>query len=449
MALSVAELQATLHDLFNDTARQLAKDTAFCRRERLLTGPVFAQAIVFSLLEKPTSSLEDFADFAAEHLDVAVTPKAFDERFTAHAACFLRDLFLEAFNRSFTAQPAVLPLLRLFNGVYLRDATLISLPDGLAEWFPGRKGRDGQPAAALKLVLEMEVGTGQFTDAEVLPGLDNEKTSAVAAKPLPAGALLLEDMGFLAGERLQEYIEQGVYVLTRVPVWTAFFEPKGQGFRRLDLLKWLRRASADRLERPVYVFHRHKLPLRLLAVRVPPEVAERRRAQVRRDARQRGRPVSQRKLDLCDWNILLTNAPAALLTVGNACAVRRVRWQVELVFKVFKSEGGIDKTQARNRWRVLSELFGKLLAMVVQQWSLLCAGYVALRYSGRRLARRVRRRAGSLLRALASVPQFSRDIDRLRREMGRSKIQKRKKQPSTFDRLAALDDEFAQLDQAA
>src|SRR5262249_19745903 len=90
-------------------------------------------------------------------------------------------------------------------------------------------------------------------------------------------------------------------------------------------------------------------------------VARQRRAQVRRDAKQRRRPVSRRKLDLCDWNILLTNAPPALLAARDAGAVRRVRWQIELVFKVFKSEGGLEKTLARDRWRVLAELYGKLL----------------------------------------------------------------------------------------
>lgn len=449
MSISVAELHATLYDLFHDTARQFAKDTGFCRRERLLTGPVFAQTVAFALLEKPSSSLEDFADFASEHLGVSVTAKAFDERFTPAAAAFLRELFLECFRRSFTARPALLPLLRRFQGVYLRDATLVGLPDGLAELFPGRKGRGGKPSAAVKLVLEMEVSTGLLTEAEVLPALANEKTSQIAGKPLPEGALLLEDMGFLAGGRLQDYVEQGVYVLTRVPAWTALFEQRGKGFLRLDLLKWLRRAGGEWLQRRVYVFHKQKLALRLLAVRVPAEVAQQRREQVRRDARKRGRPVSQRKLELCDWNILLTNAPQALLSADEACAVRRVRWQIELLFKVFKSEGGLERTQARDRWRVLAELYAKLLGMVVQHWALLCAGYVVLKHSGRRLARRVRRRVGALLGALRSAAGLGRLIDQLRRELRRCAIQKRTKQPSTFDRLAALDDAFAHLEQAA
>jgi Transposase DDE domain len=451
MSVSVAELHTVLHDLFNDTARRLAKDTGFCRRQRALTGPVFAKTLVFGLLAKPNSTLEDLADFAAQHLDTFVTPKAFEERFHESAACFLLQLFEESFQRCFTAHPAVLPLLRRFNGVYVRDATLVSLPACLAGLFPGRVGRDGRPSAALKLVWELEVSTGQFTDASVLPALDNEKTSEVAAKPLPAGSLLLEDMGFLCGERLQSYVEQGVYVLTRVPAWTAFFEKKAAsaGFKRLDLLKWLRRAKGDCVQRRVYVFHKQKLALRLLAVRLPEKEAEERRERVRQEAKKHGRPVSQRKLDLCEWNVLVTNAPGSLLRAYNAWEVRRVRWQIELVFKLFKSEGGIEQTQARNRWRVLAELFAKLLAMMVQQWLLLSAGYVMLRHSARRASRRVRQRCGGLLRALGSVAELSRQIDGLSREMRRCSIKKRHKQPSTFDRLAALDAEFRQLDLAA
>jgi Transposase DDE domain len=430
MSLTVAELQPTLHDLFHDTARLHARDSLFCRRQRLLTGPVFAQALVFSLLRKPNSSLEDFADFAAEYLDVHVTPKAFEERFTQYAADFLRRLLHDAFQHCFTPDPALLPLLRRFNGTYVRDATLVSLPDSLAEYFPGRKGPSGKLSAALKLVLEVEVSSGEFTAAEVLPGRDNEKTAALSSQPLPAGALLLEDMGFLAGDRLEHYDGQGVYFLTRVPAGTAFYERRGRRLERLDLLKCLRRAEGNRLEKTVHVFRRNKLELRLLAVRVPAEVAEERRRQVRQDAKKRGRPVSQRKLDLCDWNILLTNAPRELLGLGNAAAVRRVRWQIELVFKLFKSEGGLERTQARNRWRVLTELYGKLLAMVVQQWSLLAAGYV-------------------LLQALGSAAAWGRQVELLRRRVQRCPIQKRTKQPSTFDRLEALDDEFARLDAAA
>jgi Transposase DDE domain len=451
MTISVAELHVSLHDLFNDTAERLAQDTGFCRRKRQLTGSVCAKTLVFSLLQRHAPSLQDFADFASEHLDVHVSHNAFEQRFNDKAPDFFASLFADALHRCFTARADLLPLLRRFHGVYLRDASVIRLPAALAQLFPGRKGKGGKPAAALKLVLEMEVCTGQFTEAEVIAGLDNEKTSPVAAKPLPAGSLLLEDMGFLDGERLQEYTLQGVYFLTRVPAWTAFFQkrPRAGGYVRLDVLRWLGQAKGWHLQREVHVFHKQKMPLRLLAVRVPPEVAEQRRQRVRQEAKQRGRPVSQRKLDLCEWNVLVTNAPAGLISAAEGWEMRRVRWQIELVFRVFKSEGGIEKTQAVSRERVLSELYAKLLAMVVQRWVLLAAGYRQLRHGARPAARRVKKRACALLRALGSEKELGEQVRVLAHQIKACEIQKSHTKPSTLDRLAALDAEYRSLDLAA
>jgi hypothetical protein len=149
---------------------------------------------------------------------------------------------------------------------------------------------------------------------------------------------------------------QGVYFLTRVPCWTVFFVKSrwGKGVERLDLARWLRKAKGSYLSRDVYVFHEEKLKLRVLAVRVPQEVALARREEVRRDAKKRGRAVSEKKLELCDWNVLVTNAPAELISAYEGWELRRVRWQIELVFKVFKSGGGgLERTQARSRERVL------------------------------------------------------------------------------------------------
>jgi len=302
-------------------------------------------------------------------------------------------------------------------------------------------------AAAVKLVFEAELTTGVLTEVSLQAGLDNDKLSEVAGKPLPPGALLLEDMGFLSGDRLQHYIDQGVYVVTRIPAWTAVFAETG---KRIDLVKELRKAKGWRYERPVLILHKHKVSVRLLAVRVPDAEVRQRQDRVRREAKQRGRPVSQKKLDLCAWNILVTNAPASLLGAEQACVVRRVRWQIELVFKVFKSEGQIDQTRSQQRWRVLCELYAKLLGMVVPQWVLLASGYVMLQHSARRAARRVRKQAFQVLAGLSRLETLVREVGRLAVKLQRyCRICRRKSAPSTLDRLSDLDPEFDQLEAAA
>jgi hypothetical protein len=200
----------------------------------------------------------------------------------------------------------------------------------------------------------------------------------------------------------------------------------------------------------VRILHGTKAEVRLLAVRLPEEEARKRRERVRQEAKQRGRPVSQRKLDLCEWNILVTNAPAELLGLEEACVVRRVRWQIELAFKVFKSEGKIDETRSRCPSRVLCELYAKLLGMVVQQWALLAAGYEMLRHSAKRAARRVRRRALHLLRGIGRIETLGREVARLARVLQRhGRVVRRNVTPSTLDRLMAHDPELDERQKAA
>src|SRR5262249_28717415 len=73
--------------------------------------------------------------------------------------------------------------------------------------------------------------------------------------------------------------------------------------------------------------------------------------------------------------------------------LRRLRWQIELLFRLWKDEGQVDQTRGRKPERVLCELLAKLLGQVVQHWATLLAGS-PLEVSGVKAARRGRRRGG-------------------------------------------------------
>src|SRR5207237_9276520 len=132
------------------------------------------------------------------------------------------------------------------------------------------------------------------------PGLANARAAAVAGKPLPEGALLLEDTGFFSGQRLQDALDAGVYVLTRVPAWTAFFDERG---RRLDLARELGQARGDWVDRPVRILHGSQLAVRLLAERLPEVEAQQRRARVRRGAGGGGPPGRPREAEVGAGNV--------------------------------------------------------------------------------------------------------------------------------------------------
>ena len=52
-----------------------------------------------------------------------------------------------------------------------------------------------------------------------------------------------------------------------------------------------------------------KLSARLVAFRVPPKEAEKRRGRLRAKAAKTGRPPSAARLELCAWNVFVTNLP--------------------------------------------------------------------------------------------------------------------------------------------
>ena len=71
------------------------------------------------------------------------------------------------------------------------------------------------------------------------------------------------------------------------------------------------------------------------------------------------------------WTIVLTNVPVSLLSTAEAMALMRARWQIELLWKLWKDQGVIDEWQTAKPERILCELYAKLLGMLVQHWVLL------------------------------------------------------------------------------
>jgi hypothetical protein len=427
LATTLTDLAATLQTLFTTDALDTARHTGFVRRARKLTGPVFAQTLVFGWLHNPRASLADLAALAAD-LGTPVCASAIDQRFTPEAVVFLQALLAQAMNYAGAGPPGTGTLLDRFTAVYIDDSTTISLPLALAEFFPGCGGSGG-PTAALKVPLRLELRSGALAVSELQPGRSCDLAGPLPHAPLPAGSLRLADLGYYSLAALQEYSAQGVYVLSRLPARTAVFDEHG---RRWKLHELLQAQSGHRVDTWVEVGSRWRLRLRLLAWRVPAAVAEVRRRRLQQRAQKSGRPVSAAQRVLCAWNVLVTNAAAEQLSVVEACVLARVRWQVEWLFRLWKSQGGLDESAAAKPYRVLGELVAKLLGLVVQHWLLLTADW-GLRQSVQRMAKRVRASAERLAMVIEESAELLKELKELRRRLRRVPAkQRRRDRPAAF-----------------
>ena len=60
--------------------------------------------------------------------------------------------------------------------------------------------------------------------------------------------------------------------------------------------------------------------------------------------------------------------PSNLLTADETLTVTQTRWQIELIFKLWKSVNSLDKSWSEKKWRILTEVYGKLIVVLLQHW---------------------------------------------------------------------------------
>jgi hypothetical protein len=352
--------------LVGSDADRLGRETGFIQRQVKLTGSTFAQVLVFGTLNSPQISYTDMSQGAAL-MGVPLSAQGMAQRFTERAAGFLSCVLEQAVARVVTGKAVTVPILGRFNGVYIRDSSVISLPKELSAVWRGVGGTNGE-TAALKLQVRLNYSTGELNGPALQAGCEHDAASPFQHQDEPAGSLALQDLGYFSLNDLQERDRQGKYVLTRYKQGTALYSQDGT---RLDLLSLLRGMQTTGLDMPVIVGCQHQIPMRLLAFPVPQEVAEQRRRRLREYARKKQVTPKLETLALAGWTLLLTNVPRDHLSPDEALILLRVRWQVELLFKLWKSHIRIDEWRSQNPWRILCEIYAKLIGVVIMQWMFL------------------------------------------------------------------------------
>jgi len=287
--------------------------------------------------------------------------------------------------------------------------------------------------AAHKLTVRLDLCRGRLEGPLLGDGRAQDKATPLQQAPLPAGGLRVTDLGFWSLEVLGDIAEQKAYFLSRLHLQTAVFAADGA---RLELVEWLGRQRRRRLSVPVTLGVAARVPARLLAVRVPHRVAEARREKIRAEAQREGERPSARKLALAAWTLLVTNAPAEVLAIREALVLARARWQIELLFKLWKDEGKLDEWRSADPQRVLCEVYAKLTAMVIQHWILLVGCWVFLDRSLTQAARTVRERAVCLAQARGRLRALVATLAAIRRCLAAGcRIGKRRGRPSLYQLL--------------
>ena len=327
----------------------IGKKTGFIERQRQVTGAGFAQALVLGGLSNPDGTrkqLHHHATQAGMHLSV----QGLDQRFSPKSVDFMRRL-LEAGMSQVVQSETKGCILPQFKGVYITDCTRLV-------W----------EQLGLKLGVRFELQQGQL-EACLMDLKQNDQRATVIENPLPQGALHLNDLGLFKLKRLQQWSQQGIYWLVRYKVGTCLYDSEGH---RLDLRTLLGGGNALHLHVGIGSGQDRQW-VELCAAPLSGDALSKRQARLKEQSRLDQRPLSQRQHDVAAWTIYLTNIPH--LTFDQAHILARTRWQVELLFKLWKSHGKVLISRSADPIRQQCEGLAKLLGVLIAHWVLLVAGW--------------------------------------------------------------------------
>lgn len=428
---TIPQVAEAMQKVLTVDADRLGQESGFIQRVRKLTGSSFIQTLVFGFLAKPAASYEKLSE-SASTIGVPISAQGLEQRFTQTAAEFVRQVLARTVAQVIASQPAAVPILERFAGVYLRDSTIINLPGELVETWSGAGNSQG-PTAALKLQVQMNFSTGQLEGPVLQNGRAQDQSSPFQQQALPTGALHIADLGYFNLTRLADDHRRGVYWITRLKAGTAIYTAAGE---RLDLVAWLKVQGEAPIDQPVQVGAQERLPCRLLAGRVPQEVAEQRRRRLREYARKKQVTPKAETVALTEWTVVITNVPLDQVSVSEALILMRVRWQIELLFKLWKSHAQVDEWRSQKSWRILCELYAKLIGVVISHWIFLTGLWQRADRSLFKAAGLVQSYATALALALPNRADLIRVLTSLQSCLiATCKINRRAKHPSTCQLL--------------
>jgi hypothetical protein len=433
---TLTQLAEAMQALLTTTADEIARSSGFVRRRRKITGAHFAQTVVFTAMADPEPTLSDFHRTAVA-IGMDASRQALDKRFGPRGADFLRQM-LRAAVAEMVASPVAIPLLRRFTSVEVLDSSIVALPDELAGTYRGgRSGTTAGPKSSVKLTVGLDLVSGALRGPELSDGRAADLKAALAAADPPPGGLRLADLNYFSLKNFARWQGCGAYWLSRLKSGTHVCDARG---RRIDLVAALRAAGDADVDIDVGLGAKGKLACRLIARPVPAEVAALRRQRLLDKSQRRGDRASALSLALCDWTVVVTNIPRGMLSVEEAVALARMRWQIELIFKSWKGLGGIDAWRTSDPQSVLCEVYGKLLTEVVRHWVIVVGAWSRQDRSLMKAAEVVRSLALSLAMALGGVRRLRGVLSHARRIMEiAAGMDKRRTHPNSHDVIFCLD----------
>lgn len=327
-----------------------------------------------TLLFSPVSPKEQSLNGICTHIGLQhglrVAKQSLDERFNQRGVAFLEALLEEAL-QGLLLQEGVLPAFCGFNRVLIKDSSGFELPSCMAAAFPGKGGHTSNAAASIQ--FEFDLKSFALNRLALTPNTRNDHVeSTETLNDIQPNDLVIRDLGYISMGFMREVTNRQAYFINRVSPQVTLSEETEKGVVPLNLAQIRRRLTRESfVEVSVLIGDRRKMPCRAIFCAIPEsKIAQRVKRQARKTERRGGKRTDKKVLDQLDMNVFITNVTADQLSAQALYNAYRLRWQVELVFKAWKSHFKINQLKKAKMERIHMTLLASLI-WIVLSWSII------------------------------------------------------------------------------
>lgn len=331
----------------------------------------FLDLLMYDVSSGKSKSLNQLVIEALLEHDIAISKNGVDKRFNDKALAFLKLLFNKLLKVEI-GRVIEVGWLKSFNRVLIKDGTRFELPEAYKDKLPGSGGSASKAGACLQ--FEFDLKSGSILDLTLTPANRPDVTDAKEMMHTVAkDDLVFRDLGYYTLASLSNIISKEAYFISRLGSNTIVFEQVKGKCQRLDfkeLYAYMKQNQLSRVTKMVLIGAEEKIPVRLVIELLPEAVYEQRVRKTLAFHKKKGYETTDNYKTRARFNLFITNVEEETLSEEVVPQLYRVRWQVELNFKVWKSVIGIQHTKKMKYIRWLCLLYFKLILMLVN-WNII------------------------------------------------------------------------------
>lgn len=343
-----------------------AVESGFYKRSGGIKPIEFFDMLLLCASKWTHQSLRQANVFLSEQFGVFKSKAGLNMRFNEASVAFVKSMLAEVLS-SQIEQPCFSDnFLSDFKQLRIKDSTKFVLPECLESFFKGFGGDSGKSCVSIQ--YEYDFKTGKVLDIDLTNGTQNDHVDAkLKVEDINEGDFVLRDLGYVSSDVLLKIIKQKAFFVSRLNANVAVFNSNGERFSFTKTYEWMKSNGLKNLDIEVFIGKGKLVPIRMVLSIVPEAIYEKRIRKIESKSSKKGYQTSIETKIRNRFTIFITNIDSSKATLNDIVQLYRLRWQVELCFKHWKSIYKIDDIPKMKKERFLCLLYAKLIVIVLNQ----------------------------------------------------------------------------------